>query len=85
MHSGLLWRPSLDRVQVEQTLTEIDKRRPVVEFYRAGSDSHGYGQLRNGAKRRSSPQHATRSQGDQKINNNEPYLSPPHDPAESST
>lgn len=34
VHSGLLWRPSLDRVQVEQTLTEIDKRRAIVELYR---------------------------------------------------
>lgn len=34
VHSRLLWRPSLDRVQVEQTLTEIDKRRAIVELYR---------------------------------------------------
>ena len=34
VHSGLLWRPPLDRVQVEQTLAEIDKRRAVVELYR---------------------------------------------------
>ena len=51
MHPCLLRRPSLDRIQVEQALTEIDKRRPVVEFYRAGSDSQ---RLRDGADKTAS-------------------------------
>lgn len=85
VHSSLLWRPSLDRIQVEQTLTEIDERRAVVEFCRARSDSHGHEQLMaqtGGAP----PQHAAKHmKGTKKSNGNESYLSPSRDPAESST
>lgn len=33
MHSGLLWRPSSSRIEIQEALTEIDERRSIIQFY----------------------------------------------------